>query len=165
MPGVQERVGTGDTRSCFYNLSDAQWQLPCRASPLHSSCVKALENSYSRLLATNVFIKNWILKRFLHPHSGLYFGNCPSSYFNMRKDMASQIIKIAQHKKNLATGFPKENSWILNTSEEIVLVMLRKSKEVFSIYVLINVVLNLWKIITKPSSFLKKNIYMHFPQY
>lgn len=70
--------------------------------------------------------------------------------------MASQIIKIAQHKKNLATGFPKENSWILNTSEEIVLVMLRKSKEVFSIYVLINVVLNLWKIITKPSSFFKK---------
>lgn len=110
MPGAQERVGTGDTWSCFYNLCDAQQQLSCKASSLHSSYVKALENSYSWLLARNVLIKKWILKRFLHPRSGLYFGKCPSSYFNMRKDMASQIIKIAQHNKNLATSFPKENS-------------------------------------------------------
>jgi len=100
----------------------------CLAKPLHSSYVKALENSYSSLSATYVLIKNQILKRFLHPHSELHFGNCPSSYFDMRKDMVSQIAKIVQHNKNLATSFPEENSWMLNTSEEIVLVMLSKFK-------------------------------------
>lgn len=36
--------------------------------------------------------------------------------------MTSQIIKIAQHNKNLATSYPKDNSCIFNNSEEIVFV-------------------------------------------
>lgn len=64
--------------------------------------------------------------------------------------MTSQIIKIAQHNKNLATSFLKDNSCILNNSEEIVLVMLSEFLQLFFIYVPINMGLDIWKIIIKP---------------
>lgn len=75
--------------------------------------------------------------------------------------MTSQIIKIAQHNKNLDTSFPKDNSCIRKNSEDTVLLMLSEFEQLFSIYVPKNTGLDLWKIITKPLINLKKNNIFH----